>query len=193
MLKNLFVSEVRIKILNLLLLNPEQEIHVRAIVRAVDAEINAVRRELNNLVDINLLTKRQSSNKIFYRANTQSPIYSEIVSLLSKEQGISKEIIENKSKLGNIEYAMVSIDFLKGRKSSKLDVDLFIVGDVNFEAISRIVKEYEKILDKEINYTTMTSKEFMFRKKKNDTFIFRVLSQGRSMLIGDEQSFYTTV
>ena len=64
MLKNLFVSEVRLKILELLLLNPSEEnLHVRAIVRKVDAEINAVRRELNNLTKIGLLDKRQSSNK----------------------------------------------------------------------------------------------------------------------------------
>lgn len=191
MLKNLFVSEVRIKILNLLLLNPDEEIHVRGIVRAVDAEINAVRRELKNLCSINVLTKRQSSNKIFYKAVTTSPIYSELISLLSKEQGLCKEIIDNADKIGDIEYAMVSIDFLKGRKSTALDVDLFIVGEVNFGAISSIVKHHEKVINREINYTTMTSKEFVFRKTKNDSFIFRVLSQGRSMLIGDEQKFYT--
>ena len=54
MLKDLFISEVRINILKLLLLNPEESLHVRAIVRAVKAEINAVRRELENLHNMNL-------------------------------------------------------------------------------------------------------------------------------------------
>ena len=65
MLKNIFVSEVRVKILKLLLLNPTKQFHVRAIVRAVNAEINAVRRELDNLISVGLLKRRQSSNKIF--------------------------------------------------------------------------------------------------------------------------------
>jgi len=193
MLKNLFVSEVRLKILDLLLVQPEEPLHVRAIVRKVDAEINAVRRELNNLTTIGLLDKRQSSNKIFYTVNKSHPLYSELLSMLAKERGLGSDIIKNKDNLGKVEFAIMSLAFLKGRTSTALEVDLFMVGDINFENASKIVKAYEKKIGKELNYSVMTSEEFLFRKRKNDSFIFKVLSQSRSMLVGDEEKFYSIV
>lgn len=193
MLKNLFVSEVRLRILDLLLTSPEEPLHVRAIVRRVDAEINAVRRELNNLTKIGLLTKRQSSNKIFYSVDTAHPLYPELLSMLAKEKGLGADIIKNKENLGKLEFAILSLAFLKGRESTPLDVDLFLVGDINFDNASKIVKAYEKKIGKEINYSVMTSEEFLFRKRKNDSFIFKVLSQSRSMLVGDEEKFYSIV
>lgn len=193
MLKNLFVSEVRIKILDLLLTRPEEPLHVRAIVRKVGAEINAVRRELNNLNKIGLLSKRQSSNKLFYSVETTHPLYHDLLSLLAKEKGLGADIIKNKDDLGDVEFAVISLAYLRGRESTALDVDLFLVGNINFEVASRVIKAHEKKVGKEINYSVMTSEEFMFRKRKNDSFIFKVLSQSRSMLVGDEEKFYSIV
>lgn len=194
MLKNLFVSEVRLKILELLLLNSgEENLHVRAIVRKVDAEINAVRRELNNLTKIGLLDKRQSSNKIYYTVNPNHVFYNELLALLGKEHGLGADIIKNKENLGKLEFAVISLAFLKGRVSSPLDIDLFLVGDINFENASKIVKAFEKKVGKEINFSVMTSEEFLFRKRKNDSFVFKILSQGRAMLVGNEEKFYSIV
>ena len=63
----------------------------------------------------------------------------------------------------------------------------------DFENASKIVKAYERKVGKEINYSVMTSEEFLFRKRKNDSFIIRVLSQSRSMLVGDEEKFYSII
>ena len=45
-LQYLFTSRVRLKILELFVLHPEDRFYVREIVRKTDEEINAVRREL---------------------------------------------------------------------------------------------------------------------------------------------------
>jgi hypothetical protein len=192
MLKNLFVCEVRIKILRLLLLSPEKSLHVRAIVRFVGAEINAVRRELDNLVSINLLQRRQSSNRIYYTVNTLHPYYSDLIGLLAKEDGLSYAIINKAKELGNVDFAILSKAFLRGRASSALDIDLFLVGDVHADVLEKIVKTEEDRLGREINYAVMTSDEFKARKRTNDPFIYRVLTQSRLLLIGDEEKFCST-
>ena len=189
MLKNFFISEVRVNILKMLLLNPEANYHVRAIVRGVHAEINAVRRELDNLTSINFLFKRQSSNKLFYRVNTLHPFYPEILALVAKEDGHGYEILKNANEIGGIDYAVVSSGFLRGRTSTVLDVDLFIVGNANLEVLGKLVKSQELKYGREINFSTMTMDEFMYRKRTSDSFVMRVLSQGRAMLIGDEDKF----
>lgn len=193
MLKNLFVSEVRVKILRLFLLNPTKSFHVRAIVRAVKAEINAVRRELDNLVSINLLSRRQSSNKIFYTVDVMHPFFPDLVSIFAKDDGIGSEIIKKQKKIGNITYAILSRAYLRGRQSTALDVDLFIVGTVDHAELDKIIKENESVTGREINYSVMDEEEFNYRKRTFDQFVMKILSQSRAMLIGDEEEFASVI
>jgi len=192
-LKKLFVSAVRIKILDLMLLDPTKSLHVRAIVRRVGAEINAVRRELENLTNIGLFTRRRSSNRLYYTVDTNHVFYSELLSLLSKERGLGAEIIKNIDSLGDVEFAILSLEFLRGRKATALDVDLFLVGDIDTEALELLVKVQEKVLNREVNFSVMASEDFRHRKRKHDQFVFKVLAQGRCMLVGDDQSFHSIV
>lgn len=189
MLKDLFVSEVRLKILRLMLPNPDMSLHVRAIVREVGTEINAVRRELARLHAMGLLNKRPSSNRIYYTVDTSNIYYAELLSLISKEYGLGADIIKNRRDLGDIKFTVLSRRFSRNVTSTMLDVDLFIVGSVNFDLLEKIVKQNEEELGREINYTVMGDDEFMFRKRRNDQFISRVLAQGRTLLIGDEEEF----
>ncbi|NMB69605.1 hypothetical protein GYA27_00155 [candidate division WWE3 bacterium] len=193
MLQQLFVSEVRLKILKLLLLHPDQSYHVRAIVRAVGAEINAVRRELDNLIGINLLRKRQSSNKLFYTVDTTHILYSDLLSLLSKEEGLGGKLVKRLKELGEIKYMMLAKAFLRGRASSALDVDLFVVGDLRIDILEKIIKEYQQETNVEINYSVMTEDEFRHRKRANDHFITKILTQSRTMLVGDEEKFSSVI
>jgi len=52
--------------------------------------------------------------------------------------------------------------------------------------LSGIINQIEKEFGQEINYTVMTEKEFNFRKKNNDPFIWRFLRQSKIMVIGSE-------
>lgn len=193
MLNNIFVSEVRVKILKLLLLNPKGSYHVRAIVRAVGAEINAVRRELENLFNINLVTRRQSSNRIYYQVNTSHPFYSDLLSLVAKEKGVGAMVLKKQNQLGDMIFVALSLEFLRGRKSTALDVDIFFVGDINMKELEDAIHEQEKKSEKEINFSVMTIEEFRNRKRMNDQFVMRFLTQGRTMLIGDDKEFCSIV
>lgn len=176
-------------ILKTMLGNPAKPYHVRALVRAVDTEINAVRRELQRLTNLGLLRFRQSGNRIYYSVNTSSSYFPELISLISKEEGLGAEIIKHVKQLGDIRYAMLSRAFLRGRESSVLDVDLFVVGNANAEQLKTLVKNEESRLGREINYTVMSEDDFNFRKRRNDQFISKVLAQSRTMLLGDEEEF----
>lgn len=189
MLKNLFVSEVRVRILKTILPHPDKTYHVRALVRVVGAEINAVRRELLNLTTIGLLRRRQSGNKIFYTADPLSPYFTELLAMVSKEEGIAADIIQAQKSLGDLKFAVISKAFLRGRISTQLDVDLFIVGKLNMDVLSRLVKTEEARLGREINYTVLSEEEFIYRKRKNDNFISKLLAQSRVTVVGDEEEF----
>jgi len=189
MLKDILISEVRVKMLTLLLKAPNQSLHVRDIVRRVDTEINAVRRELQRLSKIGLLRRRPKGNKVFYDVNTSFVFYPELLSLVCKETGLGADIIKASKDLGKISFAVLSKAFSRGRVAGVLDVDLMIVGSVDAVMLREIIKRAEEEHKHEINYTVMGDDEFLFRKRRRESFIVQLLSQSRIMLIGDEEEF----
>ncbi|OGC47230.1 hypothetical protein A2886_01110 [candidate division WWE3 bacterium RIFCSPHIGHO2_01_FULL_42_13] len=189
MLNELFISEVRVNILKVMLPAPDKPYHVRALVRAVKTEINAVRRELARLYGIGLLRQRPSGNRIYYSVDTSSPYYPELLALVAKDKGVGGAIINNLKKLGDVRFAVLSKAYIRGRVSSVLDVDLFLVGNVNLPILKDLVDKEQQKLGHEINYSVMSMDDFIFRKRKGDNFINKILSQSRAMLVGDEEEF----
>lgn len=187
MLIDILISKVRVKILELFLGNPDQIYHVRDIVRRVDEEINAVRRELARLEKTGLLASQWKANRRYYSAKKDHIFYFELLSIINKSVGLGGNIIKNKAKIGKISYAMLSGSFVRGKPYSTTDVDLFIVGSIVLPELGTIVKEEETRRNREINFTPMSDEEFAFRKSRRDPFIMGVLSKPRVMLIGDEE------
>ncbi len=187
MLKDLIVSRVRVKILELFLTNPGQMYHVREIVRRVDEEINAVRRELMHMEKSGLLTKEPRANRLFYYFRKDYPLYYDLLALIVKTTGLGGNIIKNKTKLGKIKFAMFSGKYVRKLAPNAENVDLVLVGQVVIPELVVLIKQEEAKLGRELNYTVMTDEEFEFRKKRRDPFILDILSGSRTMVIGDEE------
>lgn len=187
MLEELFVSRVRVKILQLFLSTPDQLLHVREIVRRVSEEINAVRRELGRMEKFGMASSEWRANRRLYRFRKDYLFYRELLGLVTKTVGLGGNIIKNKSKLGRIKYAFLSTRFLKKELSGPEDVDLLIVGQIVLPELQVLVSDEQAKREAEINYSYMDETEFAFRVKRRDPFILRVLVQPKIMLIGDEE------
>jgi hypothetical protein len=188
MFADLITSKSRIKLLNVFLKSPTEMLHVRELVRRTNDEINAVRRELAFLEKKGILTREPRANRVYYYLNKNYSFYYDLLRIGSKSVGLGAEILKNKVKLGRIKYAMFSGRFLRKMKEEPDEVDLLIVGNIVLPELALLVREEEKRLNTEINYTVMTEEEFSFRRKKRDPFIISILAGSRVVLIGDEES-----
>lgn len=187
MMIDLLISKVRVKVLELFLGNPDQIYHVRDIVRRVDEEINAVRRELARLEKTGLLISQWRANRRYYFVKKDYIFYFELLSMINKSVGLGGAIIKNKAKIGKIRYAMLSGSFVRGKPYTPNDVDLFVVGNIVLPELGSIVREEEARRDREINFTPMTEEEFSFRKARRDPFVMGILAKPRVMLLGGEE------
>lgn len=188
MLEDIIISRVRVKILTLFLSHPGTIFHVRDIVRKVNEEINAVRRELAHMEKAGMVKKEQRANRLFYVMRREYPLYFELLELIGKTSGIGSDIIKNRAKLGKIKYAMLSGRYVRrAEKKSNNDIDLLIIGNVVLPELSQLVKTEEVRHGREINYTVMTEEEFLFRKRRRDPFIQGILEGSRVMIVGDEE------
>lgn len=84
MLKKLFGSEVRIKLLNRFLMNPDKEFYLRELANSLDISPRSVSVELSNLKIIGLIRKRISGNHHYYSANTQNSIFEDLKNVFNK-------------------------------------------------------------------------------------------------------------
>ncbi|HUD20371.1 MAG TPA: hypothetical protein VMR81_08060 [Patescibacteria group bacterium] len=188
MLEDIIISRVRVKILTLFLSHPGTIFHVRDIVRKVDEEINAVRRELAHMEAAGMVSKEQRANRLFYSFRKDYPLYYELMELIGKASGLGADIIKQRAKLGKLKFVMVSGRYLRGlEKKSQTDVDLLVVGNVVLPELSHIIKAEEARREREINYTVMTEEEFSFRKSRRDPFVLSVVGGSRIMIVGDEE------
>lgn len=188
MLADLITSKSRVKVLTVFLSTPSEMYHVREIVRRTDDEINAVRRELSYLEKNGILEKEPRANRVYYSLSKQYPFYFDLINIGVKTIGLGADIVKNRSKLGKIKYAMFSGRFARRLPKQIESVDLLLVGTVVLPELALIIKNEEKRLENEINYTIMSEEEFDFRKKRTDPFIMDILSGSRVMLIGDEEN-----
>ncbi|MDD5415612.1 MAG: hypothetical protein PHE48_01250 [Candidatus Daviesbacteria bacterium] len=187
MLEELFVSRVRVKILQLFLSSSQDSLfHVREIVRRVSEEINAVRRELARMEKYDMVSSEWRANRRLYRFRRDFIYYKELLALVAKTTGLGGNLIKNKHSLGKIKFAFISTKFLKGNLAATEDVNVLIVGNVVLPELQAIIADEQAKRETEINYSFMDEAEFRFRVKRRDPFILRVLVQPKVMLIGDE-------
>lgn len=186
-MEELFVSRVRVKILQLFLTSTDPLLHVREIVRRTNEEINAVRRELGRMEKYGLASSEWRANRRYYHFRKDYTYYREVLGMVVKSTGLGGSIIKNKTKLGRVKYAMLALRFVNRQPSGPEDVDLLLVGSIVLPELQILIADEQTRRETEINYSFMDEAEFNFRVRRRDPFILRVLTQSKVMLFGDEE------
>lgn len=184
-LKYLLVSQTRLKLINVLFYSPNEIFYVRQLVRLVDEEINSVRRELENLKKASLVNFEWRGNRLYYWANQQSPLFTNLLTIANQDSGLGLKLQAKSENIGSIKLVFYSYKFLIGNKKSPDDIDVIIVGNVSFNEVENYLKQEEKVRGHEINYMVMDKNEFILRKQKRDQFIIDFFLNCPIAIIGD--------
>ena len=186
-LEHIIPSKVRRKILELFFQNIDGNYYLREIVRKVDEEVNAVKRELDILHDGKVLLRERRMNKVFYTLNRNYLLFDEFLRIFTKSSPLADLLIKNMSKLGKIKYIAVSTKYSKRTSIKEDEIYVLFVGIVVVPEVDTIMNAARRTFGWDINYTVMTDDELKFRKKNNDPFIWKFLKQPKIMLVGQEE------
>lgn len=187
MLQHIIPSKARRKILKLFFHHPSENFYLRRVVREIDEEVNAVKRELDILTEEKLLLRERRLNKVYFSLNKNYQLYDEFLRIFAKSNLLAVSIHNNLSKIGKIKFIAISTKYPKNLIIKDDEIYLLLVGIIVVIEIESLIKEVEKEYGRPINYSTMTENEFTFRKKNNDPFIWRFLKQPKIMLVGVEE------
>lgn len=187
-LQDLITSRVRVKILELFFTNTNELYYIREATRLIGEEINAVRRELLHLTKAGILFSENRGNRQYFGTNKAHVFFPELQNIIFKETGLGKKIRRFKRKLGKLDYVVFTSHFFNRREKSD-NLDILIIGEVVVPELEILLKEEEKKLGREINFTIFDDKEFKFRKQRRDPFIMEIMYGKRMMIMGDEENF----
>lgn len=188
MLEQLFGSQTRVKLLQIFLNNPEKAYFVRELTRMLGSQINAVRRELENMENIGLIKvivhdkSNHAANKMkYYQVVPEFIFYPELKNLIRKNQfSLEQEFSGAIQKAGELQYIALTGKFV-GLEAVK--TDLLLVGEINKEKFKKLLSAYEKRFNKEINYTLMPVDEFSYRRNVADKFLYSILDNKKIVMV----------
>ena len=178
MLKALFSSKARIKLLTAFLLNPDEEYFIRELTRKLDEQINSIRRELDNLKKIGLLRSRVKNRKKYYFTNKDFIIYNELRDILLKAMNNDTDLIKNIGKMGEVELLLLNGMFVG---EDKAPVDLLVVGEIDKEKLQALLAESSK-MGKDLKFTSLSKRDFLYRMECKDKFIRDLISDGKTIV-----------
>lgn len=198
MLEQLFGSRTRVKLLSLFLRYPRDPMFVRELTRKIDTQINAVRRELANLLKLGLITEIESGEdadpeevgtkktfgikRKYYMTNPNFPLLPELTSLIIKSQlMLEKHLDQEIQNFGDIRY-LAFLGMFIGKP--KAPVDIFVVCDkFDVAKLKAIVAEMEHDMGTEINFSIMTVDEYRYRKEMTDKFLYAILEAPKNIVL----------
>lgn len=187
-LSSVLFTEYRGRVLGLLLLHPERSYYLREIARLTATVPGTLKREMDKLLEVGLLTVKKVGNQNHYQANLECPIYEDLSNILRKTSGLSDVLIAALLPLSEkIQSAFVFGSVASGKVNPKSDIDLMLIGNVSYAEVVPLLHPLQEQLGREINPKIYTDKEWNKLVKDNGAFVHDVLSKPKLFVIGNEQ------
>ena len=177
-------SAVRRDVLRTFFARPGIVRHVRELARELGWSATIVGQELDRLERTGILTSEQIGRARRYRVDDQSPIASEIRSLVQKTIGVEARIRDAIADLPGIEEAFLYGSYARGDERATSDLDLFVVGPVSQERLSERLADVERELGRDVNVTSYERDELERLREEGDLFVEQVYAGSRVPMMG---------
>jgi len=163
-------SKIRIKLLIKFFFNPKMRSYLRELSSEFNVSTNSVRQELNQLTKSKLLQSQKKGRQVFYSANQNHPLFTELISITRKTMGVDKVIDGIVNRLGDLESAYLIDDFAEGKDTGI--IDLLLVGNIDQYHLNDLSIKTERYIKRKIRSLVLTRKEFeeflpRLEKRKN--------------------------
>ena len=176
-LKALFSSQTRVKLLSTFLLHPDREYFIRELTRLLNEQINSIRRELENLRRVGLVRSRHRNRKKYYKVDESFLLYADLRALFSKVVQGESPFVTHLRNLSHIELILLAGSFC-GTESK---VDLLIVGDVRKELVEGLLLQDPQM--KHVKYSIFSEADFLYRLSLKDRFVTDILNDPRHLIV----------
>jgi len=184
-LAELLSSRARAEIFRLLFSGRGEELHVREIERRSGLNDSTIRQELRKLVRLDLVHSRRDSNRVYYRAKTDNPLYPEIRNLVLKTSGLA-DVLRSALADKRIRLVFVFGSVARGEEKAGSDVDLMVIGELGLRDLSGLLSGIEERIGREINPHVLQEDEFRKRLRATEHFVTSVMESPKIFIRGSQ-------
>jgi len=193
-LDKIFGSAVKVRMMRLFILNPDQHFSVSEIVKRTMTREKDVRAELTLLEKIDLARRRTASRKEnpeslrfkktqVWALNPKFVYLDELKSFLINVNLVKdSDLIRRICRVGKIKLIILAGVFLNQLDENRLD--LLVVGDeIRHISFQNIVKSLESELGKEVKYAFFATADFAYRMNMYDKLIRDLLDYPHQVVL----------
>ncbi|QHE88694.1 nucleotidyltransferase domain-containing protein [Hydrogenophaga sp. BPS33] len=185
-LMDLLFSPSRQRVLARLLLQPRSDFHLRELARLTQSHAGTLARELDKLTQAGLLLRSEQGNQVRYQANAAHPLFGDLAALFRKTHGVVPALRTALSPLDSqIRVALVFGSVARGEATAGSDIDLLVLGRVDFAALAQAMFPLHTALAREVNTVLYTPEDFFSRVRDGDAFARDVLAKPQLFVKGD--------
>ena len=158
------------------LLEPQRWWYLSELARHLGARPSSLQRELVSLVSSGILERRQDGRRVYFRANSSSPVFRDLRGLVEKTAGIVPALVQALEAFGSrIELGLIYGSVARREERASSDVDLMIVGSVGQIDLVPVLRKLEDRFRREVNAMLYSPQEFRGKLAAGDHFLCSVL------------------
>jgi DNA-binding transcriptional ArsR family regulator len=173
-------------ILAALLIRPEKAWYVSELARRMGVPSSSLQRELQDLTAAGILKSHRQGRMVYFQANANAPIFSDLRGLLLKTAGLVDVLADALKPLAaKLRVAFIYGSIASGTERSDSDIDLMVVGSAAPMELSVPLQRAQELLGREINSRVYTPAEFERKRAAGDHFLTAVLDKPRLFVLGN--------
>lgn len=174
------------KVLEWLFGQPQRWFHIQELMRLTSLASASLQREVKRLHDAGLVVEERIGNLRRVQANPNSPVFKEMVSLVSKTMGAIPAITEALAPLaGRLQLALVFGSVAKGTDHAGSDVDVLVVSNsLSLQDLLTVLLPVEERIARRVEVKLYTEEEFKARRDEVGSVVNRIIAEPHTLLYG---------
>lgn len=177
-------TKLRRKLLAYSFSHIDENYYVREMASLIDEDAGNLSRELRKLEGEGLYRSFSRGRTKYYSLNRDYPLFKELKEIIFKTEGVEGSLRNLASKYKGIYFAFIFGSYAKNKEKKMSDIDLVLTGNFSKDEFTRNIRKLESKLNREINFTTYSKKEFNKERRKEGSFLNMILEDKIIVLKG---------
>lgn len=165
---------------------PERWWYLSELADWINTTPSSLQRELESLANGGILRKRREGNRVYFQAETDSPVFAPLKELVIQTLGmipaLNEAFLPFKDK---INCAFIYGSVASGKENALSDVDVLVVGSAGLAELAPELRNLERKFKREFNVSCYRTEEFKEKLQMENHFLTKVLKEKKIFIVGD--------
>lgn len=180
----LFRSEMQVRLLALLLLQPERTWTLHELADALGAPQSSVHRELGRAEAAGIVRRDTAARPHLFSAAVDDSFYEPLATLLRRSVGVEEQLRDTLDR-PDVHAAAIYGSWVAGTRRPDSDIDVLVVGEADLRELRRLVRPVGKSVGRKVDLTVLADDAFRRLLAERSSFTRRVMEAPTTSLVGD--------